>query len=165
MDIYYFIAGVLIFLYCYFFKPHIIRIDWLVVAKFLAWMVLITAIRFAIMSVKYQPMTVQVSFTMLPLVFWEDAFFAIPIYWAKDYLKLKKWLWIPLVVVLSVIFGLGHIQYSLPWAFITLFLPYFVSYKYGRIHGFGTVMICHIYYDFITLLSHKLFTVLSLPLF
>lgn len=157
-----FLMGVAIFLYCYFRQRELIRIEWDKVAKFIAIMVFITAIRFGTMSIFGTPNTAGIGFADLPFVFWEDSFFAIlGIYFFKDYLKLSKKFWLPIAIVFSTVFAYGHLSYGVTWAIITLIGPA-VSYYFGKKYGFGTSMTCHIIYDFITLLSVKVFLLLNM---
>lgn len=85
------------------------------------------------------------------LVFWEDMFFAVPIYFMMKHMK-RKWLRNIFIVVLSVLFGLGH-AYEGPTAMALLSLcPFFVTYHFGKKYGFGTTMCCHIIYDFVVIM-------------
>lgn len=82
----------------------------------------------------------------LGLVFWEDMFFAVPLYYIWKYMK-TQWLQITLTVIISALFGLGHAYQGWNMVFISALLPYFVSYRYGKKYGFGTCMLGHIMYD------------------
>jgi len=55
----------------------------------------------------------------------------------------------------SVAFALGH-MYQGPIV-VLLFLGYvpFISFRYGLKHGLGTVMLCHVAYDLLTVLYAK----------
>lgn len=83
-------------------------------------------------------------------VYWEDAIFTLPALMAyrRGESKLFKGL---LLGLSAFVFASGHIDYGLPWAAATFFYIPFISYKYGKTNGLGTVMICHILYDVITL--------------
>lgn len=162
MFTYLFYFGWLVILYCMFFQKELIRIEWNIVAKFSAFLLLLTAIRFALLEGSttggYMP-----GFSGLQLVPWEDAVFSMTgIYFFKDFLKLRKRFWIPIAIASSVLFASGHIVYGYQWAAITLVFPYFISYRYGKKYGYGTAMVGHILYDFTTLLTVKLSKVIHL---
>lgn len=67
------------------------------------------------------------------------------IYYAEKFLP--KWIFVPIVVLSSLIFGAGHLYQGYFVAALLSLYPYFVSYKYGKKYGYGTVMLCHITYD------------------
>jgi len=166
---YYFIAmqytGIAILLYMAFIKrSKIVRIQWNSVGSFVGFMTLITALRFGLMDGDPNPDFGQdvTSFKHFVWVFWEDAFFAMPIYYVKDHLKLPKSVWIPVVVGLSLTFGSIHLAYGFTWAAIVCVYPYIFSYKFSKLYGFGTVMACHIIYDFMTHASVKVFQAISM---
>lgn len=146
-------------------KKELVRINWAVLAKFNAFMVFISFIRLALMDFKNQmaegfipPMPIQIDFWQLALVYWEDAFYAIPLYFlAKKLNGQKMWIWWTVGLAMSAWFASGHVYLGSPlWTAITFFYPIFISYRYGLMYGFGTVMIAHIMYDFYTLITAKL---------
>ena len=152
-----FFIGIIIIVYCLFRQKHLIRIEWDKVAQFSAFLLLLSSVRFALMENQPTPIGYMPSFGMIPLVPWEDAFFSIlGVYFFKDFLKLRKKFWIPIAIAFSVLFASGHVIYGLPWATMTLFFPYFLSYRYGKKYGYGTAMACHVLYDFTTILTVKL---------
>jgi len=157
--------GLLILLLVAIRDRHILKIDLKAVQTFITLMILLTFFRFTMASVLAE-MGVNVAqinkglahipFWRLALVFWEDAFFAIPIYYMKDKWKWSRYLWMPVVAILSVTFAIGHI-YQGQWAFFaTLLVPYVIWYRYGKRFGFGTVMICHILFDQMTILAFRM---------
>lgn len=85
-------------------------------------------------------------------VYWEDAFFTLPIL-ILERLKTNRVILIILLCLNAISFALGHLSYGLLWATITLLYVPFISYKYGKSNGLGTVMVCHILYDLITLIT------------
>ena len=158
-----FYTGCLVIIFCFLFKREIIRIEWDKVAKFSAFLLLVAAIRFSLMEGANTSSGFIPSFRDIPLVPWEDSFFSLLlIYFFKDYLNLSKKVWIPIAVASSFLFASGHIIYGATWATMTLFFPYFLSYKYGKKYGYGTVMVMHVLYDFTTILTVKLVTVTNL---
>ena len=158
-----FYTGCLSILFCFLFKKEVIRIEWDKVAKFSAFLLLVAAIRFSLMEGANPSNGFTPGFRDIPLVPWEDAFFSLlGIYFFKDYLKLSSKIWMPIAIISSIVFASGHIVYGGVWATMTLFFPYFLSYKYGKKYGYGTVMIMHVLYDFTTILTVKLVTITNL---
>lgn len=88
----------------------------------------------------------------LMLVFWEDAFFTLPTI-VLEKLGASTFARNSMLILSSLAFASGHVAYGLPWAFITLFYVPFLSYKFGKKHGLGTVMACHVTYDMLTWLT------------
>ena len=101
------------------------------------------------------PPEISARLWTMGLVFWEDMFFAVPLYFIWKYMN-KKWLKISLTVMLSILFGLGHAYQGWSGVAITAFLPYFVSYHFGKKYGFGTSMCGHVLYDFSTMMAVKM---------
>lgn len=157
--------GFLFLILTYWKDKDILRIDLAVIQKFLVLMVLLTFFRLFIVSAlskfgiqfNFNDGVNLIEFWQLGLVFWEDAFFAIPIYWMVDRWNWSKYIWLPIVIILSIVFGLGHIYQFKAAFFMALILPYFVFYRYGKKFGFGTTMICHIVFDMVTFFTFKLF--------
>jgi hypothetical protein len=152
------IIGLILFIYAWRKHQDQIKADWLAVAKFCGFMMFVTALRWGIWDLtnqSYQP--VPVSFWHFLFVFTEDMTYAFPIYLAKDILKVRKWIWVSLATILSIEFASGHLYQGVFWAAITSIYPFFISYRYAKKTSFGTVMICHLLFDFITLSSVILF--------
>jgi membrane protease YdiL (CAAX protease family) len=91
----------------------------------------------------------------LGLVFWEDFFFAIPIYFIMKKCK-RNWLKVISIILISALFGLGHLYQGWEAVVALAFAPYFITYHYGKKYGFGTTMIAHIMYDCATIITFKL---------
>lgn len=163
--IYALIAGLVIFLLVFLFDRKLLRIDLKVIQTFLTLMVLMTFFRLALFSF-LQSMGIDVlslnegigaiPFWRFATVFWEDAFFAIPIYYMIDKWKWHRYIYMPIIAIASIYFGLGHMyQFEMAY-FAALIIPYAVFYKAGKKYGFGTSMICHILFDMITFLTFKM---------
>lgn len=111
-------------------------------------------------------------------VFWEDMSFAVPLVMLKKLLssnaeKLSlvqpegfvpepKSNWRPKLVyalamgLMMASFGSGHVyQGLLPACLLSLYIPFSVSR--GQMYGFGTVILCHILYDLVTVLTLQWF--------
>jgi hypothetical protein len=152
------IAGTLLFIYAWIKHREQLKIDWLSIAKFVAFMLFVTAIRWGIMDITNAPYhQPQVAFWNFLLVFTEDMAYGFPIYLAKDVLKLRKWVWVSLAIALSVHFASGHFYQGVFAGCVSAVYPFFISYRYARKTSFGTVMVAHLLYDFMTLASVVLF--------
>lgn len=141
-------------------KKTIIRVEWDSVAKFLAFMALVTCIRLAIKDFTHtlypdtplkNPILELIPIWSLLFVWWEDVIYGMSIYWLKN--NCPKKVWIPLAVLISIEFGMGHLYQGSAFAVVAMAYPYVISCKYGEKYGFGTVMVGHILYDYITLFA------------
>lgn len=161
-----FILGLVIFAVVLWKDPKTLRINLDVIKTFLTLMVLLTFFRLFIFSLSKTFLGISIAdvnggfadieFWRLGLVFWEDAFFAIPIYYMADKWKWKEYIWLPIAAALSVYFAQGHMyQFELAYLF-ALIIPYTIFYRFGKMYGFGTTMICHILFDMITILTFKI---------
>lgn len=161
------IPGFVLLIVTYFIDKKVIRIQWNSVASFISFMFLITFIRIAGFDLMQRfdasflmpapsPEIMNIGIWWFVMVWWEDAFYALSLYWAHKKLKpILAWI---LTIFLSLHFGISHLYSGWFWAFAVSFYPFFISLKYGKRVGFGTVMICHIIYDFMTF-----FTIWLLP--
>jgi len=159
MSLYFYIGLFFLALYMYF-DEKTVRVEWVSIAKFIGFISLVTCFRIAMFSFLMENggsetlnQHIDNNFIKIPvwrliLVFWEDAFFVLPLVFCRKYIHPK--LWILLFIFSSFSFGLGHIYQGISAVFVTALYPYLVSYRYGMKYGFGTIMICHILYDFIT---------------
>lgn len=160
------LIGVIIFGLVAWKDPKVLRFDFKAVQNFITLLILLTMVRLALASFGHDIFNIditsvnkgfsQIPFWRLITVFWEDAFFAIPIYYMKDKWKWKEYIWLPIVTISSIYFGLGHMyQFDLAF-FAALIMPYMIFYTYGKKYGFGTSMTCHILFDMFTILTFKL---------
>ena len=152
--------GITILLYHMWKHKDLVRVQWNSVASFVGFMTLVFFLRLAWMDFIYHdnmPALQQFLKTIplkeiepyrFALVFWEDSFFVLPIYWAMK--KLSKWKGIAVAVLLSGLFGYGHMYEGYIAVALLSLYPYHISYKNGLKYGFGTIMVCHILYDFMT---------------
>lgn len=154
----YMAIGMLMVLLFRIFDPKTIRIEWKNFAAFVALMMLVTFLRLAFydtlmrISPEFLPKMydelLHLPKIFLTLVWWEDGFYVLPMFLGYKYLP-KKWAH-GLAILLSANFALGHIYQGITGVLITSLYPYFISYRYGKKYGFGTVMCGHVFYDFIT---------------
>lgn len=157
--------GLIIFTLVLIFDRKILKVDLKVIQTFITLMVLMTFFRLTLFSLGHdlgQDLAsinqglAGLSFWRFATVFWEDAFFAIPIYYMIDRWNWSKYITYPFMAITAIIFGLGHMyQFEMAY-FATLVIPYMVFYRAGKKYGFGTSMICHILFDMITFLTLKM---------
>ncbi len=167
---YYFVAmqltGMCLFLTLFFRGSKLVRTDWNKVAAFFGFAVFIEIIRMGLMdsdpSFKIEPDYPGTGLANMIWVFWEDMLFVMPIYFVKDYLKLNKNIWMPVVIISSLIFGSLHVYQGYVAAIVLSIYPFFLSYRYGIRNGFGTVMVCHIMYDAVTHLGYKIMCLIKI---
>lgn len=90
------------------------------------------------------------DFSSLLFVWWEDILFILlPLFYGKKYLP--HWAFVIVAVLTSAVFGLGHLYQGWLAAVLLSAYPYFISYHYGKKHGFGTVMVAHVVFDIVIL--------------
>lgn len=164
----YWIMGV-IMLYATFNSKHrdLLRVSWPALKRFGWFMVLLTVYRAIIFhffghhemlqDAASGAMTIPWQATLT--VFWEDACHGLPLVllgrWSEGK-KHAKWINRAALAFVMVSFGLGHVYQG--WfaaAFLSLYIP--MSMKWGKKHGFGTVMIGHSIYDLLTVLALQFF--------
>jgi len=161
MEIFYLI-GFIILLYASWKHKDIIRIEWKAVASFLAFLAFLTCFRVAAFSFfdyfnlvdlmpRYPHMLEDRGMWRLFMVWWEDLFYVLPMFWIVK--RFKKWLAFLLIFFLSMDFGAGHMYQGVWGVIVTSFYPYFISYRYGKKYGLGTVMVSHVIYDFATVFT------------
>ena len=149
---------------------HDLRIQWNSVASFFAFVIFVCLIRMGIVSFlsngTYTPETSNIQFWQYIMVFWEDLFFSFSLFLVAKLLHKIGWnfysksMFYSLTIALSVIFASGHIYEGYVAASLILFYPYFVSYRCGLKYGWGTIMVCHIMYDCITVLCDKIMPII-----
>lgn len=160
------ISSICILKYKHWKKDDSIRIEWEQVAKFLGVMALLTMLRFCLADIWMQLVPESIidyisrarstsDIGSLAFVFWEDVWFGMSIAWIMSYLyPVRKRTAIAMVVLISLLFGSGHLYQGWIGMILSVY-PFFISYKYGKKYGFGTVMVCHMLYDFITVMTVK----------
>lgn len=162
------VIAVVVLLWHEFYNRDMIRVEWDVVARFVAFLALVSCARIAYLEhlITEHPIAENViiykqfsnmmyqSYHFL-MVFWEDTVFGMSCYYLYKYLK--KRFAIPLIVLVSIFFGLGHAYEGLVAIGVASLYPFFISRPYGEKYGFGTVAVCHILYDFSVFLILSLF--------
>lgn len=148
--------GCFILLLYMIFDKNTVRVQWDSLAKFIAFLCVVFVLRISMISASGDLPLNPAELANRPswpfaLVFWEDAFYVLPLMFMDKFKWLKKWfIWWPVAIALSVHFGLGHAYQGNTAIFITAIYPIFISYRYAKKVGMGTVMLGHILYDFST---------------
>lgn len=99
-----------------------------------------------------------IPWPMTLTVFWEDAAHGLPLVLLQRFIGTKKWTW-PIhglvTVMMMLEFGMGHVYQGLLAAImLSFYVPY--STRLGKKYGFGTVMVCHVLFDLVTILTMKI---------
>jgi hypothetical protein len=149
-------------------NKSLLRIKRKPLIKWIGFLAFITAIRFVLYRIAMLSETshhMHQAVAMFPwyvglTVFWEDAAHGLPLLILRKLLsksnKYIKLLYYPVLLAVMVEFGIGHLyQGILPAMLLSFYIPY--SVKVGEKNGFGTVMIGHMLYDIVTLLSVQYF--------
>lgn len=157
-----------IFLICavYFSKNReMVRITPKGVFKFFLFMLVLSVFRYVLLKnfASQETLDHAAMITgMIPWqstlgVFWEDAVFAMPLAVLREKVVKTSQYWtvfVPFLLLSMFVFGSGHTyQGNIAAGILSLYVP--LSVTLGRKHGFGTMMICHIMYDMMTLLLLK----------
>lgn len=143
------ILGSIVLAIVFVLDRKVLRVDFAGVKRFVKTIVIGSSISLIVnLLVGRFPPLLPVNASSLLFVFWEDAIFSILlIYYAEKFLP--RWAFYTLAVISSAVFGLGHLYQGWLVVILLSFYPYFVSYKWGKRVGYGTIMICHIIYDLI----------------
>jgi hypothetical protein len=141
----------------------LLRVDISGLLRFAKMMVMVTAFRFFIFKViaphdmldNVRSMVHLIPWQATLGVFWEDAVHVLPLVILGRMFGDRKWYkyisW-PLLAMVMCSFGAGHTYQGLVAAIgLSFYIPF--SMKMGKKYGFGTVMLSHMMYDLITLLS------------
>ena len=136
------------------------------ILKFTLFIIAVSAFRFFMIKnlIQYNINTKMFEAAkILPLggtlfTWWEDLAFTMPLILLKSFSEnrnlLKPFYYIALIITI-LSFASGHIYQGLfSAAFISLYIPFGVIF--GRKNGLGTLMTCHVLYDFFTLLTVKI---------
>lgn len=139
-----------------------LKIKFNAVASFVAFLVLFGVVQICLyngQSVPTSPYKIQM-FSLLR-VFLEDAYFVMIPFYITNRIQNKKinfavWL------IYSIMFSSCHLYQGLTGVLITSFYPYFISNKFAKKSSFGTVMVCHLLWDFFALNLPKINNLLSM---
>jgi len=132
----------------------LLRVSFAGVASFLKFMAVVSILRLVIISQlglpPIPPELADRSILSFWPVFWEDAVFTLPILFWERYSNPSKWLVYPVLAASAIFFGMGHLYQGIMGGVMAAFYLFVISYGYGKKHGLGTVMICHVLYDMLT---------------
>jgi hypothetical protein len=146
------ILGVLSLIYTYRIDKSYLRIDVKALKGFgifLLWLTLIRSFIFTIsQSMPMSDILPLINPWLMLGVFWEDAIHVMPLIILKDKEVINKYVYYALFACSALVFASGHMYQG--WIGLASILYMYFSAKYGRKHGFGTVMICHTAYDLTT---------------
>lgn len=132
--------------------------------KFLRFMMIVTVIRIIIFH--FDPPTMasaapvlQIPLYLILMTWWEDPVHTLSLAVASRFLGESK----PAKILTGVLTGMVAISFSLahlyqgivPALMISLYVP--IVTKLGKKHGFSTIIFGHMLYDFVTLLTIRLF--------
>ena len=163
----YWIMGLFMFFAVFTSKyRYLLRVEYKPVLKWLAFLIGLTAYRIIIFKYftdldKLHGQTggaLDIPLGATATVFWEDLCHTVPVavlaaYLGQDKLWKKAIIFICLAVMM-ISFGLGHTYQGYITAFIlSFYIPY--TFRKGREIGFGSIGICHMCYDFVTILTLK----------
>lgn len=142
----------LYFVYAYTRHKDLVAVNTKAVFNFIGIMLFISALRVIGMYLDGSAPQYGGSIIGLTMVWWEDVFFTLPLLIAYKQ-NVSKYILIPATILSSIAFAVGHLYISVPWALFLLIYIYFISFKYRLKYGLGTVMICHVVYDLMTVMS------------
>jgi hypothetical protein len=141
-------------------QKSLLRVEKKPLLKWIAFLGGLTIFRFLMCKITgYQPVGegVKMISSVSPLiaftVFWEDLCHGLPILILKKLIGVNKWCtksaYMLMMLAVMVTFGLGHTYQGIwPAVFLSFYIPY--SVQKGEQYGFGTIMIGHMLYDFVT---------------
>lgn len=156
------VSSLLLIVYRSFIGDKYIRFEWDAYSRFISFMVMVALFRIAISygNLAHTPVSNHSDLTNLLLVFWEDVYYVWPIKIIMDKIY-PKYKYLSLVMAFALIFefALGHQYWGTAWPLAGLY-P-LVAYHYSKKYGLGTVMISHITYDLMTVLTYKLLNILN----
>lgn len=92
----------------------------------------------------------QLPYFSFLTVFWEDALHTLPLAMLDRMRENRNWIkWIryPLMILLMANFGLGHLYQGI-WVAIQMCFYVPLVTNLGKKHGFGTVILGHMMFDF-----------------
>lgn len=161
------LIGFILMMVTFYKIPSLLMIDKDFVLKFLKIMLLINVpLRIGLMALSHGGPVSEVTYRILDMplsvflgVFWEDAFYVLPVLIMRYYQKLaqaagqeKRRKTFKLIAdvatpILALLFMHGHAYQG--WVGMLTIIYWFFSYSVGKKRGLGTSMICHILFDVI----------------
>jgi hypothetical protein len=164
---FYILIGIILIILTFFTSYRtILRVDLKAILKWIIFLVVVFLIRLVLYKLSIG-LSIFAIFRSLPLsitpfVFWEDAVFGLPLLLFRNHIKdtnkICHYIFYILLGLFSFIFAAAHIYQSL-WTFGVMLFYIYVTNDYARRYGYGTIMICHVLFDFITILTFQYFLV------
>lgn len=141
-------------------QKHLLRVEKKPIINWMVFLAFITALRFLLTKLmNFNGIGSPNTFSFLPwyvslTVFWEDMCHGLPLVILKKLIGTKWWtkfIHLPLLALVMIEFGLGHAYQGI---FAIVLLGFYVPYsmRIGEKYGFGTLVLCHMLYDAVTLL-------------
>ncbi len=96
----------------------------------------------------------SLDMTKFMSVYWEDAFYVLPIVLLDKYIQ-PRWIIYSALIFSAVQFGMGHLAQGIIVA-IAMFIYVICCFRFRRSIGIGTFIICHIIHDMTITLQIKL---------
>jgi len=166
------ILGIIMMVITYFSQHReLLRVQWKEVGQWAGFLALVTFLRFFVFYVSdllgfsefitgYISGASIIPWQVSLTVFWEDALHAMPVAILARMLgsdkPWKKWVTNAAIGAMMISFGLGHTYQGVIAALaLSFYIPF--TFKKGQEIGFGTVMLCHMMYDLVTILTVKNF--------
>ena len=144
---------------------NLLRVELKPTLKWLKILAIITIIRIVIFKIAGHNVNPNQGAGMIPwqivfTVFWEDLCYGLPLAIFSSALgnetKWKRIVTTIMIIAMMLSFGLGHVYQGYFAAFaLSFYIPF--TFKKGQEVGFGTIMVGHVLYDLITILTIKNF--------
>jgi hypothetical protein len=162
----YYLMGLLMFTLVYFSEYRsILRVEKAPLIKFLKFMLYVTILRIVMFTLTNSSSDLSYNeniWSLISVLFvpWEDLCHSIPLVLlgllVNSKSKIFKAIQFLLMLVVMLAFGSGHLYQGMSSVFIlSLYIPF--TLWIGKKRGFGTVMVAHVIYDFVTVLTCMLF--------
>lgn len=155
-------SAILIITLFYIFDKEKVRIEWISLGGFLVFIVLANCIRLGLMNGQAADLSMPsgIDYSGLMWVWWEDAVFVLPFFFLRK--VFHRYIVFVLWIVSSAVFAYGHLYQGYEVMALTALYPFFISYRYGKKYGMGTVMVAHVLFDFSQIISMVLYPYLVL---
>lgn len=154
--------AILNLVFLYFKDKDILKIDMNAVYRFMGFMSLITLLRLVVMDGQVLTTNIHhnpVSFLFVGL---EDLAFGGTLYIFEKFVSSEKRFLYPMILLVSLAFGYGHLAYSIPWAIAMCYIPWFVFVRFGKKYGIFSTIVMHMAFDILTYFTFKLAVVLNM---
>lgn len=144
---------------------NLLRVEKKGLLKFAGWMAAVTILRLVVikwlsppsMGAEAHEMANFLPWQVTLGVFWEDMCHTVPLAIVAKMLAKNKWQKLISGALLGLVmfsFASGHVyQGMFAAAFISLYIPF--TMNLAKKYGFGTIMLCHMFYDLVTILTFK----------